>query len=128
MGYDRIYYGIHELVLALRAIERTIESTDGHLAIKRMDVKAHDQLLQFARTGNVAAVRNLISEVLSRTDLTTLSYFNLRQRASRLRIPGFNKMDKAELIRNIQAVEEVIREKLNDLKPPEKGFTDGDGI
>lgn len=83
-----------------------------------MTSQQHEQFMGFARTGNVAALRNLIHIALASDDLTTMTYQTLRERASRLRIPLFNKMHKGDLIRNIQVTEEVLRDKLMRMPRP----------
>lgn len=128
MGYDRIYKVVHDITLALRSIERTITSRDAHDAINKMSRTQLNELLQFIRDADVHAVRTLISTVLASQEITTMSYAALRERASRLRIPRFNKMHKGELVEHILATEEVLRDQLIKLQKPRTGFVDGDGI
>lgn len=126
--YERIYAVVHDIVLALRSIERTIASRDGQLAVNKMRPGQVVDLLRFIRESDVHAVRTLVGTILANQELTTLSYSALRERASRLRIHKFNKMHKGELIQNIIAVEETLREQLLKLQKPRIGHIDGDGI
>lgn len=126
--YERIYNLVHDLVLAMRSIERTVNSRDGQLAITRMAENEVAILLKAIRKADIHAVRTLVSTVLASQDLTTLSYSALRDRASRLRINKFNKMHKGELIETIIAVEEILRQQLEKIQRPQIGFTAGDGI
>lgn len=128
VGYARIFHVVRDLTLAMRAIERTINSQPAQDAVQRMTNKQFEELLRLIREVNVAGVRTLIHTVLANDDLTTMSYAALRTRASRLRINRFNKMHKGELIKHIETVEEVLREQLKTLKPPVIGFINGDGI
>lgn len=126
--YERIYNLVHDLVLAMRSVERTVNSRDGQLAITRMTESEIATLLKAIREADIHAVRTLVSATLANQDLTVLSYSALRARASRLRINRFNKMHKCELIETIIAVEEVLRKQLEKLQRPQTGFIEGDGI
>lgn len=128
MDYERVYSVVHDMTLAMRAIERTVASQPAHQAINRMTKEQYEELFRLIREVNVPGIRTLIHTVLANDDLTTLSYAALRLRASRLRISRFNKMHKAELIQHIQATEDVLRAQLLNLKPPRIGFIAGDGI
>lgn len=126
--YGDIYRITHNLVLALRTIERIIGTRDGQMAIEKMSVEKRGQLLVGIRTADIHVVRTLISAELAIEDLDTLSYQVLRERASRLRIVQFNKMHKGELIKHIRAVEDVLRQQLVQFQRPRTGFIEGDGI
>ena len=126
--YGRIYAVVHDLVLALRAIERTVGSRDGQMAVNKMRPNQVNDLLRFIREADVHAVRTLINTILASQDLTTLSYSALRERASRLHIVKFNKMHKGELIENIVAVEETLSKQLFKMQKPRIGYIEGDGI
>lgn len=128
VDYGRIYNIVHDLTLAMRAIQRTIDSQPAQAAIKRMTQTQYEDLMKLIKNIDVVGVRTLIQTILANDDLTTLSYAALRARASRLRISRFNKMHKSELIQHIQAVEEVLRIQLKQIKLPPKGFIDGDGV
>ena len=128
VDYGRIYNIVHDLTLAMRAIQRTIDSQPAQAAIKRMTQTQYEDLIKLIKNIDVVGVRTLIQTILANDDLTTLSYAALRARASRLRISRFNKMHKSELIQHIQAVEEVLRIQLKQIKLPPKGFIDGDGV
>ncbi len=130
MDYKQLYQVIHEYTLALRAVCRTLDSPDAYKAYRKMSDAQRVQFLELARTGQVSSLRDLILTNLSTDDLTTMSYQRLRERASRLRICGFNKMNKSTLINHIQVTEEVLREKLKSLPKPKFkiGFEHGDGI
>jgi hypothetical protein len=128
MDYTHVYRAIHDFTLALRAVCRTLDTSDAAKAFKRLTPDKKKQFMELARFGNVHGLRDLIHLTLAYEDITLLSYQRLRERASQLRIQGFNKMHKTDLIRHIQVTEEVLRDKLKSMPKPKIGFIAGDGI
>ena len=128
MEYKQAYRASHDYTLALRAICRTLESKDCQIAFEKMAASQKKTFMELARTGDVNNLRNLIHVTLAADDISLMSYQRLRERASRLRIPKFNKMHKSDLIQHIRVTEEVLREKIQSLPTPKLGFTEGDGI
>jgi len=128
MDYKQVYRAIHDFTLALRSVCRTLDTPDAAKAFERLTIDKKNQFLALARSGDVHGLRDLIHLTLAYEDITLLSYQRLRERASHLRIQGFNKMHKADLIRHIQVTEEVLRDKLKLMPKPKIGFIAGDGI
>ena len=128
VDYKQVYRAIHDYTLALRAICRTLDSQDCQIAFDKMSASQRKHFMELARTGDVNNLRNLIHVTLAADDIALMSYQRLRERASRLRIPKFNKMHKSDLIQHIRVTEDVLRKKIQGLPKPKIGFIAGDGI
>jgi hypothetical protein len=120
----------HDFTLALRAIERILSDTRMQEILSKLPQPKLEIALQSVKEGNVPLLRQLLREqsVLAAEDLSLAA---LRQRASQLRIPHYNKYSRPELIAKITALELSIQALLQQ-KPIKllcrDGFIHGDGI
>jgi chromosomal replication initiation ATPase DnaA len=128
-NWAKVYSLTHELTLALRAIERFIVQPRTQVAIETLTVAEVSSILEAVLRGELTTIRHMVRRVDLQT-LDDLTYTALRERASTLRIPCFNKLTRAELIYNIRLIEEKIQTQLEHMLPtkPVKGFIDGAGI
>ena len=126
-SWERIAQATHNLVLALRAIERFIWLPASQELLKQMPESACQDLLRAVASGDYPAVKNIVFSHVD-SDLDTVSFVLLRERASRLRLNAYNKMSRAELIFNIRKIESHIRDQVRLMKKPKIGYIDGDGI
>lgn len=127
VSWERLIQATHNYVLALRAIERFISLPAIQEQLQKAPSVLRQQVLTATLSGDFPAVKNLVFGAQA-DDLDTVPFALLRERAARLRIAGYNKMNRQELIFTIRKLEERIREQVKLLKKPVTGFVNGDGI
>lgn len=127
VSWERLIQATHNYVLALRAIERFISLQATQEALQKAPDTLRQQVLDATLAADFPTVKNLVFGAQD-DDLDTISFALLRERAARLRIAGYNKLSRHELIFTIKKLEERIREQVKQLKKPTTGFLNGDGI
>lgn len=128
-NWPRIYNVTHDLTLALRAIERFVIQPRVQATIANLSEQDLQALLHAIPRGELNVVRHKIREAEIRT-LDDMPFIALRERASDLRIPCYNKMNRAELLLQIKLIEHKIQEQVAKMLPVKcvVGFIHGDGI